>query len=648
MQPELRGSIARGLTYLCTAQQGDGRFMSFSSSRLRPFQAQHTYSTTFAPALILLALADIPEAAAIRGPLARWLVAQRGPLWSFNYWASDEPQRQIRPYPDDLDDTFCAVAALYRHDHRLVDASALGSIVRLLLAAENQIGGPYSTWLVPPEADAHWKDVDVAVNANIAYFLQLVAQPLPNLTAFMERAILSGKPVSPYYPDSFGPWYYLARSYHGPALHRLRSDIVRRRRQGHWATPLNTALALNALRRTGAAEDAGPALQYLLSQQQPDGSWPAEAFCIDPARDGKQYYGGAAALTTAFVLEALHPYSLPPVTPAVAPRPDQAARTLYDTVVAQATDTCRGLPGRELRQSAQATLQHMLRGDHNQEIILLPLLFARSLASSVPHPGPTLLNRLSLANLWGWTAYTLYDDFLDSAGDIRMLPVANTTLRLSHDTFLAAAPESPEYQQLVRSTFTLIDAANAWEVAQCRLVRSRGRIAIAHLPRYGSRMQLAERSLGHALSAMAILADGGTAPTDPRAQQVLLALQHYLIARQLGDDLCDWEADLRAGICTYVVGRILQDLHVKPGEYLLSRLLPRMRRMFAQRTLASVSRTLLRHTRTAQGALRASTLIAHHSPLDGLLDALAAQAIQQLADQTDTKAFLAAYRQKLP
>src|SRR5262249_4588918 len=149
--------------------------------------------TTFLPALILGAIGHLTDEQSQRvsGKLTTWLLDQKSPGWSFNYWATAAPERQRLPYPDDLDDTFCALIALYRHDSSLIDQAVLANVVNLLIAAETQVGGPYRPWLVKADTPKIWHDVDLAVNANIAGFLRLVAEPLPNLTQLLEQAIIS-------------------------------------------------------------------------------------------------------------------------------------------------------------------------------------------------------------------------------------------------------------------------------------------------------------------------------------------------------------------------------------------------------------------------------------------------------------------------
>jgi len=638
----------KGLAYLAATQLPDGAFESFSSpAGDGQFRPVHTYRTVFAPALILHALCGLPaDAEAIRSKLAAWLLAQKSANWSFNYWALGAPERGRLPYPDDLDDTFCALSALERYDRTIVDATAMGHIVRLLLAAESKVGGPYRTWLVGPQAAAVWRDVDLAVNCNVAYFLRLKGEELPNLTDFITRAIRTQACISPYYPSPEPLWYFAARGYRGPEQPALAASIRRgQTAEGHWGSPLKTALAVLALCALGRAQNLAPARRYLAGSQLPDGSWPAEGFCLDPVRDGTAFVNGSAALTTALALEALHclrPRSRHSGQPAIRER-QAAQEDLLASITNTAKITCQALPSPLKSQTLQA-IAAIAEGPHRREIMLLPLYFAKALQGK-QQSSPQLLARLGAANLFGWVAYTIYDDFMDEGGQPHLLPVANVALRASFEGFLRAVPKSAPYRAFVTETFNAIDAANSWEAAYCRL-RLDGDTLLppAKLPAYGDRRRLAERSLGHALPAFALLAARGTIPQDAAARQLLKGLKHYLIARQLHDDLHDWEADLRGGQCSYVVAQLLADYGLPAKPVPLATLLPRLRRQFWQHTLVGVANTLRQHLKLSRAAYKKSGLLSEHNLVIGLLDALDQATSRTLAEQADANAFLKAYQ----
>ncbi len=636
-QGDVGVAIDRGLDFLRSEQQADGSFTSSSSAQLYPFVPEVTYRTCFAPSLILNALGNLPQAAAVREPLAQWLLRQRSPYWSFNYWANDSPERQTLPYPDDLDDTFCALIGLHAHDPQLVGAQALGSIVKLLLATEAEVGGPYRTWLAEKNSAGRWQDVDLAVNSNIAYFLQQAVQPLPNLTHLMELAIAKGLVSSPYYPAMLPLLYYLARAYRGPLEARLTQLI----KQQPLRSPLEWALAISALTQLGCTSDVPAMTSRLLADQQTDGSWPAAAFCIDPARQGRTFYHGSKALSTALALEALQVASTQPAT---------AARTKHAAAAATpisklAKKELAGLDT-DLRVSATVMLDQLISGDTITEIIGIPTMCAASLRTKPPL-GKKSLDQLAVANLLGWLAYIILDDFLDGEGQPELLPVATVALRRSLAGFTAALPQATGFAAHVARSFDIIDNANAWEAAHCRWPATAEQLTIAKLPDYGDLRRLAERSAGHQLSLAAALIASGIDLTTQPALLAQRGFTQYLIARQLLDDAHDWEADLRAGRISYGVALLVQDLGITPGEYAFTQLLPRLQQHFWHHTLNSLCSEITSQLAAARASYQKSGLVQLHSPLIQLIDNLENVAARTRREQRNAEDFLKAYQKPL-
>ncbi len=647
--PGVERATSRGLTFIRGAQAPDGGFASYSSPTLQPFVSKLTYQTTFTPALILSAISKLTDvdALTVRQSLAKWLISQKSPAWSFNYWAISAPERHSQPYPNDLDDTFCALIALHQHQPSLIDEACLGRVVKLLVATESQVGGPYRTWLVPKDAPAVWQDVDLAVNSNIACFLSLVAEPLPNLIALIEQAITKLAFRSPYYPSPFAIIYYIARWYRGKHGSKLVRFLLDNQKNGSWGNALQTALAVSSLVRLGQAKQCKTTVEQLVDQQSADGSWPASAFCLDPAIKGRAYYSGASALTTALVLEALHEYhqalAAQPRTAIV--KADQSkVQTHRKQITTAALDTCDSL-STELRQETRTMLQKVLTRTDSDEILLLPHHFNGSLTSPLDAKKADLLLQLGLANLFGWTAYTIYDDFLDDEGQPRLLSVANVCLRYSLQHFAKIAPSRASFQSFVRQTFDSIDGANAWELAHCRAQITDKTITIAKLPRYATTLQLADRSLGHTLTPLGVLAATGIEPDDKRAVLVQLALRQYIAARQLNDDLHDWEQDVRAGRISYVVAKILQELNTAPGKYPLASLLPKMQRQFWHHTLPTICGIITKHTGKARRAAAASRLLQPSNIITTLTHSIDQSVEETIQEQAKAETFLAAYKQ---
>jgi hypothetical protein len=638
------------MAFLASKQQPDGSFESFSSPSRKPFEPKFTYLTTFAPALILTAISSLnePEAKLVRKRLASWLAAQRSPAWSFNYWSASAPERETMPYPDDLDDTFCALIALRLHNPSLIDETCLANVVKLLIATESQVGGPYKTWLVPDKAPKVWQDVDLAVNSNIACFLRMVAEPLPNLTGMIEEVIASRNLKSPYYPSEYPLAYYMARAYDGSHAHQLAAYILKRRRGSWWGSPMRTALAVSSLNGLGQSKLCQTATaQRLVDEQLPDGSWPAEAFCLDPSIQQKKHYSGSAALTTALVLEALGLWNArqAPVTSAKnhTAIQDKTTENLRSLIASAALKEIDGLRP-ALKRHGKRIIDDVQSHDKHHEITLLPHLFNNSLKHPLSPTSPDVFMHLGLANLYGWAAYTVYDDFLDGEGEPKLLSAANTALRYSVKHFDMAVPGNAAFQRLAERIFNTIDGANAWDQDNCMVKITGETITIGELPDYSRTLNLADRSLGHALAPLGILAASGITPADPRAAAIKRAISHYLVARQLNDDMHDWEQDLRAGIITYVVAAILRELELAPGNYEFADLVPKMKRQFWHRTLISVCKKVTSHTALARRAARSSGLLNQQNIITSLTYKIDDSVENTLKEQSKAEQFLAAYR----
>lgn len=639
-------AMQRGMAFIESSQKPNGAFDSFSSNTKSPFQTNIIYQTVFGPALILAALTQVDDSKAqhIRTRLAAWLLTQKSLNWSFNYWATSAPERASLPYPDDLDDTFCAIIALQQHDSSIIDESCLARVVKLLIATESKVGGPYQTWLAADDAPKIWHDVDLAVNANIAGFLRLVAEPLPNLTSLMEEAIVTGAYKSPYYPSPYPLVYYIARAYSGPRTQELAAYLVDKQRDEWWENPTYTALAISALVRLGHTSIPATTLEKLLDNQLPDGSWSANAFCIDPAILGKTNYGGSPALTTALVLEALA--LCQKTQPAKRPKTKSNADTVeaHCNVVMLAARKELHSQSPELKRESLDMLDHMAKDYKDHQIIQLPYIFNRSLIKPLSTEKADLFLHLGLANLYGWTAYTIYDDFLDNEGRPRKLSVANITLRYSLKHFRQALPNDMGFLALTDKTFDAIDGANAWELAHCRMDVTDKTINLGPLPQYPSTLQLADRSLGHTLTPLGVLAAAGIPPQDKRATGVRDALRHYIVARQLNDDLHDWEQDFRAGIITYVIASILRELSVAPGIHSFTKLLPDMQRHFWHHTMPDICSTITVHTQQARQAATSSTVLTEPNVITMLADAIDQSVEHTLSEHAKAENFLSAYR----
>lgn len=619
---DLKEPISKAVLYLVDHDP----FISDSSPTKQPWQPKFQYQTSFVPSLILQSLHKLPqkEIDSYNKRLSSFLLRQHSRRWAFNYWARGSNEANEFPYPDDLDDTFCALIALYKQQPETIRESAMADVVRLLLATESTVGGPYRTWLVAKE-NRQWQDVDLAVNANIAYFLQLTGSSLPNLTDYLTEHILEDNFSSPYYPSAFPVYYYVARVCPVAARDQLAQTISKSRP----SNALEIALIINALHELQPRHPQITALaKQLVALQQPDGSWPAQAFCLDPTRDGKKHYHGSPSLTTAFAIEALQRQAL-------APKVSQPGRNnsdrIYYKIIEAARQDIITLPV-ELSKQANNMLEAMIKADPKRQITTLPCLFSQSLKAPIQQP-ENFYVQLGLANLYGWMAYTIYDDFLDDEGQPLLLSVANWAMRSSLQLFITALPDE-EFIAEVNQTFNVIDNANTWEIANCRWVVRDGAIQTGALPRYGQRRKLAERSLGHGLSLVAILQSSGAGLSSDAVGNIKSAFRHYLIARQLDDDTHDWQADLAAGRISYAVAVVLADAKSLDSN---------TQSVFWNQSLPKICRVMQSHINRAKQLLDENQLLTADNLLLQLLEGIEKSVQQTLQKQKQAHKFLKSY-----
>jgi hypothetical protein len=386
-------------------------------------------------------------------------------------------------------------------------------------------------------------------------------------------------------------------------------------------------------------------VQRLLTAQQPDGSWPAAAFCLDPVRDGVTYYDGSESLTTALALESLQLYSQP--TRSLTKTRKRGPGIAFQTqVLAAVRRNCRSLEP-ELQSEMLSFVNRLAASSNGPEIIGLPLKFNHSLLEPLPRTAHPLLTKLGAANLYGWMAYTIYDDFLDEEGRPALLPVATAALRYSLAAFAQALPGDMAFQRLVRKTFDTIDGANAWEISHCRWQLSEDQLVVRELPDYGDVTRLAERSMGYALTPLAVLCAGGVELNSKSLRGVRQAMVHYLTARQLNDDAHDWQVDLANGHITYVVARLLADEGVRSGRQRLRPLVKRLQRRFWHQTLPELCQAMQTQTALSRDSLRGLPGLQPSNVITDLLDGIEASIADTLGAQAQAQSFLKYYKRRL-
>ena len=626
-------ALGLGSSYLSEVQQEDGGFISLSSPERDNFSRAVYYRTTFANSFILQVLNEIGTDV-VRENLNNFLLQQRSSQWSFNYWCIDSIERETMGYPDDLDDTFAAITAIAGMNTGILDGEVFAQIVTILASCEAAEGGPYRTWLVDSSVDGVWQDVDVAVNANIAYFLSRQDIVLEPLEVFLKECIIDDKISSSYYPSVIPIIYFLSRYPFGNEIREILLMNVKCELAGAMRrhSDLDIALCVCAMINMDF-NDCDVYVSTLLQSQREDGSWRAGGFCIDPSQDDVKYYSGSSALTTAFCMLAIHGFleknnnqsAVTEVANTVLP-----LQALINDVVGRCETIFAGC-STDVTIEAERLINLFIKKDKQFAITLLPYFLWESLIDDAKNNiARSDLVDLCVISVLGWVACGIYDDFLDLEGQAHQLPIANIALRAM--VRLVDAMDC-ELANLFHQIMNGLESANHWEVTNAR-VKVGGEI---NLPDWGDTSRLCERSMGHAFGGASLLLKLGYADDSVEMRTYLSFFKHFIIAKQLNDDAHDWKEDLAHGMLTPVVSGVLASVSRDKWNQL-----DVLEQSFWEYSIVGVCDQVLFHVASARGALEVLGTIFNTELFESMIEPYEAIVKKTLDERDNVMKFLKA------
>ncbi|MEK7183074.1 MAG: hypothetical protein AAB776_00385 [Patescibacteria group bacterium] len=582
---------------------------------------------TFTNALILSALASDGEAFALRERLCRRLEQELAPVGTANYRMRSVPGAQPSPYPNDLDDTFCALSAIFLHDKQRLDGDQLAKATMALTATEVEPGGPYRTWLVQPDAAPIWRDIDPAVNANVAYFLKLNGIRLPKLDAYLASQI--SLPASPYYPSPLHVLYFLTRALEGtPHTRQLEATLL----ECQPDNILERALLITSLLRCNAIKPARALMPGLIQALDVGQGLAALPICVDTISGGEKFFAVCSEVTAALCIEALRLLETTVETPT--PSINQLEPT--HSVIATAKMLLSTTEDPVLQTLTDGFLAKLTNIPQVRELTTLPLDFAQAWNNQTQQLSAEVLQNLSVGHLLGWVAYTLYDDIIDDDGTPALSSIANIAARQMYRLFRDLNLDD-DFQRFFHARLDGMDEANATELLHARFPLER-------LPDYSDNKSLYGRSGGVMLSSVAVLRLAGYPQTAPEIAGVTTFFEHYLAAKQLNDDAHDWQKDLTNGHATSVVTKILASY----GQAYNPSDLQKLQKIFWHEVIVDVCRDINDHIVKAREAVRSFGAIEKPSFFTKLIEPLAASAEKALVERERSLAFLATFTDQQP
>lgn len=602
--------VSAAITFLLLHQKKNGSFLSFTTISENFTHAKPQY-TTFITSLILAALSPIKteDSEQVKKKAKAFLLTQMNEYGALNYWQRNSQESKQTPYPDDLDDTFCGLYALTLYDKKLIDGTLLANVVSLLTHTEVSVGGPYTTWIVGKNAPVVWKDIDIAVNSNIAYFLFLNDITVPQLQKYIEKEIKNGKLFSPYYVSEITIIYFLSRFYNGTyKQHLIERLLTKRTPNGHWKNPLETALALSALLHFDAHSKAvEPAINYLL-QQQKNGIWKAYPFVNERIKKDGIEYSGAAELTTALCVEALKRYEkrkLEEEEKKLIDKRHEVYEKIYQKISDEVLLKLHDLP-HPLNSYAKALLDRLIIKDKQKIIPLTPYHFYETLEENDRQKiTEDMLIYLGTANTLGWLAFTILDDYFDKdLSDPLYLSIVSWCLTELTLIFATILPAQSGFINEFRSIMHAIDKANTEELLTLHIQKNEERILyLSQIPKNIAIDLLVNKSLGHCLGPVAIYYLLGYQKNAKALKDLKNFYYHFIITKQLSDDAHDWQKDLLEGRLTIVNIMVLQEWqkkHPHAKTINLTLKLQQLSEIFWYRTIHDINDLMYKHIQKAK------------------------------------------------
>lgn len=575
-------------------------FSSLSSPTTDFSSKTFEFSTVFSNAIILQCLNESKTETSklISKKIVKFLLSQKTKMCTFNYWDNKSKEYVKIPYPDDLDDTSCALQAINKFDKKLISGSDLKKILETLISQEVDEGGPYFTWIIS-DSEIEWKDIDLAVNSNIANLLSQFDIELPNLVHYIENAIVYNNIKSRYYPTSVPVAYFISRWYQGREKKKL-VKLLKRMYVKKSSTIMDKILIATSLLRLGENNHKFVTETVEVISRKPSIVFEPFPFYrgVNPTNDKLIYFAGSKYLTTAFAIELLNLCAHKSVNDNNASYISKYLASLNERVFNE-VDAEINCAGGAIADFGSKRLGLLRQNPDIALITCVPYITYESLGRHKAINNK-ILSSLSKATLYGWLAYDIYDDFFDNQAEAHNLSSANFALRELTSVFMADyLPE--KFHRFFHEIMNIVDNANAQEALNPSIRMSHNSIEIDdRIVKISKKTRHPEnKSIGHVLPIVAVYILSGRSFDHADIKNVINFFKNYLAARQIVDDMHDWEEDLRGGRLNTVSSLLIRDCY---QNKLKKTSINELRRLFWLKTVKKSCRRATKHINTAMNS----------------------------------------------
>jgi hypothetical protein len=265
----------------------------------------------------------------------------------------------------------------------------------------------------------------------------------------------------------------------------------------------------------------------------------------------------------------------------------------------------------------------------------MPFYFKKALGEKAKDINDEKISLLSLYNIYFWNAFIIYDNFWDEdeEADIKLLPVANYFSRNFIRYF--STKRNKKFRSFFLSLMNNLDGANFNEITNFRLIIKDNELYIPKkIPDYQDYELKFWPSAGHIIAPVLMLTELGYEIDSPEISYLTDYFKHYLVAKQINDDLHDWIEDMNRGHSTIVILTIIKKwIEIYPNKKKINtkKDLPKLKNIFWQ-SIDEIIAIALDHLKKSKHYLNKMETIENTKYLKQFIE-IEEKAIKKAADE---------------
>lgn len=476
------------------------------------------------------------------------------------------------------------VANASENDKDSITSSELIEIIIKLTSLESKEGGPY---FLPEDRS----QIDLGLNIVIAYFLKTQRIALPSLNELIYDAIRNDDFKSKYFLNENYLIYLVSKI--SKTRHRARLiRIIRNRMNSKENDYFDRLLLISSLLNLNHKKNLKKEIKGLIREKdQLDMEF-------DILEDNGEIVRTPLSTNYASYSNLLHSYRRTDTKIYINSKflsMSMEEKSFLRKMLIFSKEML-GSYSAGFKEAAIDEIKRTILKNKNKEMFLTSFYFNKSLKNERNILPDDEIAKLESLNIFFWNSFIIYDNFWDQdkIQDPKLLPVANAYARLHYDSFSQIfRNDKVFFDDLMKK----IDDSNLWEITNCRAKIFDSHLIIpTNIPDFGDYSNKFYPSSAHMLGSLAILSKLGYSLRSPQGMNTIDFFRNHLIARQICDDICDWEKDIKQGHLSTATALLISDwkkLFPKNNKINLCNDFNGLREVFWTKTIDKISKKLL-------------------------------------------------------